>query len=158
MSQYASKQGKFGSLEATFLFIFLPCMWGLGLQNESPSLEMRVFLYNNQPQKQHWPHCFGFGGLSCFPKVKKKTQESPAQKQKLGSRTHTHTLFSSLEGEFWVFCPVDWVCLSGHPVLNKKPGKPWQNLHTLVFCWAPWNLGQAKQALPDVVWGPEEKV
>ena len=28
----ASKQGKFGSLGAIFLFIFLPCVWGLGLQ------------------------------------------------------------------------------------------------------------------------------
>ena len=36
MTQYASKQGKFGSLGAIFLFIFLPCMWGLGSQNESP--------------------------------------------------------------------------------------------------------------------------
>ena len=36
MTQYASKQGKFGSLGAIFLFIFSPCMWGLGLQNESP--------------------------------------------------------------------------------------------------------------------------
>ena len=32
----ASKKGKFGSLGAIFLFIFLPCMWGLGSQKESP--------------------------------------------------------------------------------------------------------------------------
>ena len=36
MTPNASKQGKFGSLGAIFLFIFLPCMWGLGLQKESP--------------------------------------------------------------------------------------------------------------------------
>ena len=35
-SPNASKQGKFGSLGAIFLFIFLPCMWGLGSQEESP--------------------------------------------------------------------------------------------------------------------------
>ena len=35
MTQFASKQGKFGSLGAIFLFIFFPCMWGLGLQNKS---------------------------------------------------------------------------------------------------------------------------
>ena len=34
----ASKQGKFSSLGAIFLFIFLPCMWGLGLQKESPMM------------------------------------------------------------------------------------------------------------------------
>ena len=36
MASDASKQGKFGSLGAIFLFIFLPCMLGLGLQKESP--------------------------------------------------------------------------------------------------------------------------
>ena len=35
MTPNASKQGKFGSLGAIFLFIFLPCMWGLGFQKES---------------------------------------------------------------------------------------------------------------------------
>ena len=38
MAPNASKQGKFDSLGAIFLFIFLPCMWGLGLQKESPNL------------------------------------------------------------------------------------------------------------------------
>ena len=37
MTPNASKQGKFGSLGAICLFIFLPCMWGLGFQKESPS-------------------------------------------------------------------------------------------------------------------------
>ena len=36
MTLNASKQGKFDSLGPMFLFIFLPCMWGLGFQNESP--------------------------------------------------------------------------------------------------------------------------
>ena len=36
MTPNASKQSKFGSWGAIFLFIFLPCMWGLGLQKESP--------------------------------------------------------------------------------------------------------------------------
>ena len=36
MTPNALKQGKFDSLGAIFLFIFLPCMWGLGLQKESP--------------------------------------------------------------------------------------------------------------------------
>ena len=36
MTPNALKQGKFGSLGAIFLFIFLPCMWGLGLQKEFP--------------------------------------------------------------------------------------------------------------------------
>ena len=44
MTPNASKQGKFGSLGAIFLFIFLPCMWGLGLQKESPVLLLlRIF-------------------------------------------------------------------------------------------------------------------
>ena len=41
MTRNALKQGKFGSLGGTFLFIFLPCMWGLGLQKESPSTESK---------------------------------------------------------------------------------------------------------------------
>ena len=36
MTPSAVKQGKFGSLGAMFLFIFLPCMWGLGSQKELP--------------------------------------------------------------------------------------------------------------------------
>ena len=36
MTPNASKQVKFGSLGAIFLFVFLPCMWGLGSQKESP--------------------------------------------------------------------------------------------------------------------------
>ena len=36
MTQNASKQGKLDSFGAMFLFIFLPCMWGLGSQNDSP--------------------------------------------------------------------------------------------------------------------------
>ena len=36
MAQNASKQGKLDSLAAIYLFIFLPCMWGLGFQNDSP--------------------------------------------------------------------------------------------------------------------------
>ena len=32
----ASKQGKLDSCAAIFLFISLPCMWGLGFQNDSP--------------------------------------------------------------------------------------------------------------------------
>ena len=35
------KQGKFGTLGAMFLFIFLPCMWGLGLRKTRPAT--RVF-------------------------------------------------------------------------------------------------------------------
>ena len=38
MTPNALEQGKFGSLGAIFLFIFLPCMWGLGFQKESPLL------------------------------------------------------------------------------------------------------------------------
>ena len=38
MTPNASKQGKFGSLGAICLFIFLPCMWGLGLQKNSPNI------------------------------------------------------------------------------------------------------------------------
>ena len=37
-TQNASKQGKFGSLGDIFLFMFLPCMWGLGSQEESPKM------------------------------------------------------------------------------------------------------------------------
>ena len=37
MTPNPSKQGKFGSLRAMFLFILLPCMWGLGFQRESLS-------------------------------------------------------------------------------------------------------------------------
>ena len=44
MTPNASKQGKFGSLGAIFLFIFLPCMWGLGLQKESPILSGKTEL------------------------------------------------------------------------------------------------------------------
>ena len=36
MTPNASKQGKFGTLGAIFLFILLPCMWGLGSLKESP--------------------------------------------------------------------------------------------------------------------------
>ena len=36
MTPNASKQGKLDSFGAIFLFIFLPCMWGLGFQNDSP--------------------------------------------------------------------------------------------------------------------------
>ena len=36
MAENAAKQGKLDSFAAIFLFIFLPCMWGLGLQNDSP--------------------------------------------------------------------------------------------------------------------------
>ena len=36
MTQNASKQGKLDSFGAIFLFIVLPCMWGLGLPNDSP--------------------------------------------------------------------------------------------------------------------------
>ena len=36
MTPNASKQGKFGSLGAIFLFIFLPCMWGLGGCKKNP--------------------------------------------------------------------------------------------------------------------------
>ena len=41
MTPNASKQGKFGSLGAMFLFIFLPCMWELGFQKESPMTKIR---------------------------------------------------------------------------------------------------------------------
>ena len=41
MTPNALKQGKFGSLGAIFLFIFLPCMWWLGLQKESPQMSTR---------------------------------------------------------------------------------------------------------------------
>ena len=36
MTPNASKQGKLDNLGAIFLFIGLPCMWGLGFQNDSP--------------------------------------------------------------------------------------------------------------------------
>ena len=38
MAPNASKQGKLDSFAAIYLFIFLPCMWGLGLQNDSPKI------------------------------------------------------------------------------------------------------------------------
>ena len=44
MASDASKQGKFGSLGAIFLFIFFLCMWGLGLQKESPKIANRRFV------------------------------------------------------------------------------------------------------------------
>ena len=44
MTPNALKQGKFGSLGAIFLFTFLPCMWGLGLQKESLSSILCLFL------------------------------------------------------------------------------------------------------------------
>ena len=50
MTPHASKQGKFGSLGAVFLFIFLPCVWGLGFQKESPLL--KSLLQSFQPQGQ----------------------------------------------------------------------------------------------------------
>ena len=34
MTPNASEPGNFGSLGAIFLFILLPCMWGLGLQKD----------------------------------------------------------------------------------------------------------------------------
>ena len=52
MTPNASNQGKFGSLGAICLFIFLPCMWGLGFQKESPL-----------PDKNHR---IG-GGIACVP-------------------------------------------------------------------------------------------
>ena len=36
MTPNALKQGQFGSLGAIFLFIFLPCMWGLGVAKRIP--------------------------------------------------------------------------------------------------------------------------
>ena len=36
MTQNASKQGKFDGFAAILLFIFVPCMWELGFQNDSP--------------------------------------------------------------------------------------------------------------------------
>ena len=41
MTPDASKQGKFGSLGAAFLFIVLPCMWGLGFRKEPPNTPKR---------------------------------------------------------------------------------------------------------------------
>ena len=35
MAQDASKQGKLDSFATIFLFIFLPCMWGLGLKKST---------------------------------------------------------------------------------------------------------------------------
>ena len=43
MTPNASKQGKLDSFGAIFLFIFLPCMWGLGSQNDSPITSKKVF-------------------------------------------------------------------------------------------------------------------
>ena len=43
MTPNALEQGKFGSLGAIFLFIFLPCMWGLGLQKESPGKAVETY-------------------------------------------------------------------------------------------------------------------
>ena len=37
MTPNASKQGKLASFGAIFLFIFLPCMWGLGLRTRRPT-------------------------------------------------------------------------------------------------------------------------
>ena len=37
MTLNASKQGKFGSLGATFLLICLPCMWGVGVSKRIPN-------------------------------------------------------------------------------------------------------------------------
>ena len=36
MTPHASKEGKLDRFAAIFLFIFLPCMWVLGFQNDSP--------------------------------------------------------------------------------------------------------------------------
>ena len=52
MTPNASKQGKFGSLGAIFLFIFLPCMWGLGSQKESP-LALRIFFSTRSGKKRN---------------------------------------------------------------------------------------------------------
>ena len=41
MTPKASKQGQLDSLGAIFLFIFLPCMWGLGFRNDSPNYMTR---------------------------------------------------------------------------------------------------------------------
>ena len=45
MTPNALKQGKFGSLGAIFLFIFLPCIWRLGLQKESLGGRFGYFLF-----------------------------------------------------------------------------------------------------------------
>ena len=42
MTPNASKQGNLDSFGAIFLFIFLPCMWGLGFQNDSPVSETSI--------------------------------------------------------------------------------------------------------------------
>ena len=54
MTPNALKQGKFGSLGAIFLFICLPCMWGLGLQKNNPHrwAKMRVLKTNKRISKR----------------------------------------------------------------------------------------------------------
>ena len=52
MTPNAGKRGKFGSLGAIFLFIFLPCMWGLGLQKESPELSGCPQEYRTRAEKR----------------------------------------------------------------------------------------------------------
>ena len=41
--QMLQNRAKFGSLGAILLFMFLPCVWGLGLQKESPTTDTRFY-------------------------------------------------------------------------------------------------------------------
>ena len=69
MAQNASKQGKLDNFAAIFLFIFLPCMWGLGLQNDSPFQERKRHININKyfrwlPGRGGSPDRVGGGGVS----------------------------------------------------------------------------------------------
>ena len=68
MTQNASKQGSFGSLGAIRLFIFLPCTWGLGLQEEFPLIRTRF-----GPEIRH------FGSESGPNRVKSRSKSGPDQ-------------------------------------------------------------------------------
>ena len=63
MTPNASKQGKLDSFGAIFLFIFLPRMWGLGFQNDSPValgfVESREDVESTTDCQQVWNECSG---------------------------------------------------------------------------------------------------
>ena len=76
MTPDASKQGKLDSFGPIFLFIFLPCMWGLGFQNDSPSMRLRSQTMIRIDWAQFWsvelpqdlppaPHVLTFTVLMC---------------------------------------------------------------------------------------------
>ena len=78
MTPNASKQGKFGSLGAVFLFIFLPCVWGLGFQKES-----RDFRDSRDSSGEKTPFV-----MTPFPGPEKCSENAGSNSGELGKSKH----------------------------------------------------------------------